>query len=106
MLDPATLAADAASLIEALADVTVTWTPAGGGGPYSTPAIRHAPDIDVLSGEVLSRDWRIHYPTAALPGLADRWDDEVLVIDGATWRLRSVRRLGDGLIAEAALTQL
>ncbi len=70
-----------------------------------TPAMAdfRLPDETVLDGLALSADPRLRFLLSSLPGLAA--GDEIEVA-GARWRVRSLKAIGDGSEAEAALSRL
>ncbi|MEY2652976.1 MAG: hypothetical protein RLZZ524_3 [Pseudomonadota bacterium] len=98
MFDPATLSADAAACIEALADATLTWSPADGSAALSAPVLHDAETGQMLG--ILSQGHVVRYASAALPGLAE---GEVVAIGSDTYRVAEVRALGDGRTAAAVL---
>ena len=61
-----------------------------------------APDAEVLDGLGLSSDYTIRYPASDV--MLDTGHE--LVIGGATYRVREVRLVRDGLEARATLTRL
>ena len=61
-----------------------------------------APDAEVLDGLGLSSDYAIRYPASDV--MLDTGHE--LVIGGATYRVREVRLVRDGLEARATLTRL
>lgn len=78
------------------------WTPSAGGAAVTGLMLLDRPD-EVLDGEAISRQYQVQFTTAAWPGLKR---GEVLVIDGASYRLRTdPRQLDDGLFATALLTK-
>jgi hypothetical protein len=98
MLDAATIAADAADAIEAVADATLTWSPSWGGAALSAPVAHDAESVDALG--VVSTGHQVHYATALLPGLAE---GEVVTIGAESFRVAAVRAIGDGLTSIAML---
>jgi hypothetical protein len=98
MFDTATLAADAASALEAVANATVTWAPSAGGASLSAPVMYDTEAVDAF-GQI-STGQRMRYATALLPGLAD---GEVVSIGSNNFRVAEVRAIGDGLHSGATL---
>lgn len=60
------------------------------------------PDENVLGGLAVSRDYRIRYPTARLSLAAG----DTLTIGTDSYRVREVRRIGDGAETTASLSRL
>lgn len=78
-----------------------SWTPSGGGGPY-TPRVRYrAPSIVVLDGGMRTVDHEIQYVTDQLPGLAE---GEQITVDGVLYRVRQKpEQILDGTVSRAEL---
>jgi len=62
-----------------------------------------ATDETVLDGLALSADYTIRFPASALPNLAA---GATMSIGGNTYRVRDIRRIGDGSERRADLTRL
>ena len=69
-------------------------------GARTAVVLLDAPDDDVLGGRALSREYAMRYRAADLPGLVR---EAALTIDGSTYAVREVRRLGDGAVCVADL---
>lgn len=81
-----------------------SWTPSGGGGPY-TPKVRYrAPSTVVLDGALRTVDHEIEYVTVQLPGLAQ---GEQITVDGVAFRVREKpEQLYDGTVSRAELARV
>lgn len=99
---------DAPAFLADLGD-SVSWTPSAGGPAVVGLMIVDGPDIDIASGEVLSRDYQVTFETAAWPGLVR---DEQLVIQGdvgrgGTFKLRTnPLERDDAVFSAAKLTKV
>jgi hypothetical protein len=81
-----------------------SWTPSGGGGPY-TPRVRYrAPATTLLSDGLRTVDHEIQYVTEQLPGLAE---GEQITVDGVLYRVRMrPEALLDGTVSRAELARV
>ena len=75
--------------------------------PGSEPMLAHvgfrAPDEELLDGLALGRDYTITYPASRLVGLVSR---ARVRIDGQSFEVREIRRIGDGSECRATLSRL
>ena len=71
-------------------------------GGYTANVMLDKPDEDVLGGRVSSTDYLATMPAASLPGISR---DETFSIDGATYKVREVKLLGDGAVKTLSLTK-
>ena len=76
-------------------------TPAMVGGAEVLVDFR-APDVEVLDGFALSRDYQIDYPASWLTLAAG----DTVEVAGNTYQVRDVRAIGDGTERRASLSQL
>lgn len=71
-------------------------------GAITVQAALRAPDVSVLDGMLLSRDYQIEYPSAQLTLAAG----DTVEIATHAYRVREVRQLRDGSEALATLSRL
>ena len=90
-------AADHAGLLK-----EAVWSPSDGSTPLSAKVDFRAPNETVLDVLGLSTDYSIRYPASAFTGLVS---GESLIVEGATYRVREIRALGDGSEKQATLTR-
>ena len=70
-------------------------------GARTAVVLLDAPDQDVLSGRAMSREYAMRYRAADLSGLSA---GSVVTVDGSTYTVREVRRIGDGATLDAIVT--
>ena len=78
--------------------VTATWTPSTGGAQQTAPVIFDQPDVDLASGMVISRDYKITMLASGFPGINR---SEVITINAVNYTVReSPRQIDDGAMLE------
>lgn len=83
--------------------VQAVFTPGDGGAPVSAAVIFKANTQDIFSGDVLSDEYSIVYPTGALSGIGS---GDYGTVNGTRYRVRDVRKKGDGALIEAKLARV
>jgi hypothetical protein len=78
-----------------------SWTPSGGGGPYTANVRFTSPDAEILTGTVVAADYQIEYVTSQLPGLKE---GETVVVASVSYKVRTPpTKILDGTVARASL---
>lgn len=80
--------------------VAATWTPSTGGAQQTATVIFDQPDIDLVSGMILSRDYKIVLPTSSFAGIDN---GEVITVAGIPYTVREMRQQDDGALKELAV---
>lgn len=83
---------------------SASWTPSGGGAPYTAKVRYRAPSVVVLDGGLRTIDHEIQFVTAQLPGLAE---GEQITVDGLLYRVRErPEQILDGTVSRAELARV
>lgn len=82
--------------------VQAVFTPAGGGAPVSASVLFNAQTNQIFGDDVLSDEYTIVYPVAALPGVKA---GDYGTVNGVLFRMRDVRLKADGQLIEAKLAK-
>ena len=83
--------------------VAASWTPSAGGATQNANVILDAPDLDVLDGLAVSRDYAMTYASGSFANLTD---GEAVTVAGVAYRVRGEpHQLGDGALTRAALAR-
>jgi hypothetical protein len=100
-------ASDAATFLADFGD-SVSWSPSAGGPTVTGLMIFDQPDLDLASGEIISREYQVTFEAAAWMGLKR---GENLIISGtgggSRYTLRAdPHRAEDGVFARAMLSKV
>lgn len=100
-------ASDAATFLADFGDA-VSWSPSAGGAAVTGLMVFDQPDIDLASGEIISREYQVTFEVAAWPGLKR---GEILIVSGtgggSRYTLRSDPHAAeDGVFARVLLSKV